>query len=373
MYRVLSIVLATLMVLWYPVIAVSQSNRYDTTMSGETRGPSPSFRTQSNEMSMPQQQQMMMGGSRQSGSMKGSNAGGDMGSMMAVYSIHVLGEVKKPGTYVMPASARVAQAIQMAGGLLKNGSERNIELRRSGGGTTHVDLLKFLQDGNLKQNPYLTDNDVVYVPLRKKVIRIVGAVNRPELYELKNEASLAAVIKLAGGFNNAVSKKEPIRVIRFAGGEKRVDEVNNTATALKNYMLLSGDVIVVPNVITKDIEFDYNLETIPGDQVFYPSYEDRVFVLGGVAFPGAYPFSPYYTVSQYITLAGGLNDRGKEKYTLTPIDGVSKKAKPDDRVNPGDTVMIKQAWMAPAAWMGFALGIASFGLSASATIIALRR
>jgi len=102
-------------------------------------------------------------------------------------------------------------------------------------------------------------------------------------------------------------------------------------------------------------------------------YEDRVFVLGGVAIPGAYPFSPYYSVNQYISLAGGLNDRGKEKYRIIAINGKSRKATETDRVNPGDTVMIEQRWMTPAGWLGFALGVASFGLSASATIIALRR
>lgn len=374
MYRIVSVVVITMMILWLPMNAIGQAQRYrlQTGTSRESSAPSPSFRTPYDQGASQQGQgamPSMMPGRAPTGS--DSQVGG-AGMVNAVYNVHVLGEVNGPGTYVVPASARVAQAVQRAGGLGLNASERNIELRR-GGKTIRVDLLKFRQDGKLRNNPYLTDNDVVFVPLREKVVRIVGAVKRPELYELKNEDNLAAVIHLAGGFNNAVAKKEPIRVIRFVDGEKRVDEVDNSTTAMKNYALLSGDVIIVPNVITKDIEFDYNLETIPGDQVFYPSYEDRVFVLGGVAFPGAYPFSPYYTVSQYITLAGGLNDRGKEKYRLTPIGGKSRKTNPGERVNPGDTISVQQAWMTPAAWMGFALGIASFGLSASATIIALRR
>jgi protein involved in polysaccharide export with SLBB domain len=113
--------------------------------------------------------------------------------------------------------------------------------------------------------------------------------------------------------------------------------------------------------------------SIPGDQVFYPSYEDRVFVLGGVAFPGAYPFSPYYTLNQYLSLAGGFNERGKSSYKVISVDGKSRRAKPGDRVNPGDTVLVKQSWMSPATWLSFALGVASFGLSASATIIAIRK
>ncbi len=298
---------------------------------------------------------------------------GEAAMMGTGYSVHVLGEVERPGTYLMPASTRVAQAIQRAGGIAFNGSERNVELRRKGGGTKHIDLLSFELYGDLNQNPYLTDNDVVFVPLRGKVVQVVGAVKRPDLYELKSEQKLSSVIDLAGGFNNAVAKNEPVRVIRFEDGEKGVLEVPNNTEALSHTHIRSGDVVVVANAITKDTEFDYNVATIPGDQVFYPSYEDRVFVLGGVSFPGAYPFSPYYTLSQYISLAGGLSDRGTDKYKVTGIDGKTHKAQLNERVNPGDTIMVKQKTMSNAAWAGFALSIASFGLSASSTVIALTR
>jgi len=306
-----------------------------------------------------------------------SGAGGSTAAEAAMvsmgYQVHVLGEVMKPGTYRVTASDRVSEIIQKAGGFADNGSDRNIELRRKGGGVERVDLLDFYLHGKLGENPYVTDNDVIYVPLRNKVIQVVGATKRPDVYELRNEKTLKDVIALAGGFNAATNMDGVIRVIRYSGGEKEVEEVPIDQATLSKYEIQSGDVIVVPNIVTKGTEFDYNVASIPGDQIFYPSYEDRVFVLGGVAFPGAYPFSPYYMVNQYISLAGGLNDRGKDKFTIISIDGKTKKAKPNDRVNPGDTIMIKQMWMSPAAWAGFALSIASFGLSASSTVIALRR
>lgn len=288
------------------------------------------------------------------------------------YQVHVLGEVMNPGTYRVSASDRLSEVLQRAGGLAMNGSERNIELRRRGG-VTHIDLLAFKLNGRLEDNPYLTDNDVIFVPLRNKVVQVVGATKRPDMYELRNERTLEDVVALSGGFNAATAMDEPIRVIRFADGKKTVEEVPIEKAALDDFPVQNGDVVVVPNVVTKDTSFDYNVASIPGDQVFYPSYEDRVFVLGGAAFPGAYPFSPYYMVSQYVSLAGGLNDRGTPKYRITSIDGKVRKAKPNDRVNPGDTITIKEHWMSPAAWAAFALGFASFGLSASSTIIALRR
>ena len=257
--------------------------------------------------------------------------------MGAGYSVHVLGAVLMPGTYRMPASGRLSTAIKMAQGFSANGSERRIELKRKGRKVQTVDLLRYTMQGNLADNPYLMENDVVYVPLRKNVVRVVGAVRRPETYELKNEKNLEQVLKLAGGFNAAIARDEPIRVVRFVDGVKKMEEIPVDSAELKTFSVRDGDVIVVPNVVTKDTEFDYNVAAIPGDQVFYPSYEDRVFVLGGVQASGAYPFSPYYTVNQYVSLAGGLNDRGKEKYRIIDISGQSRAAKENDRVNPGRT------------------------------------
>lgn len=375
----LALLLAVIMVTSMPLTTMAQASRYRVPTQAEeiNLGPPPSFRS-SGQGRGPAQQYPSQPPVPQliQGMPTGGAAGTSMGETMMTsmgYQIHVLGEVMKPGTYKVAASDRVSEVINRAGGLALNGSERRIEIRRKGGGVVHVDLLAFKLFGRLDQNPYVTDNDTVFVPLRKDVIQVAGAVKRPDFYELKDEKTLLQVIDLAGGFNAATAMKEPIRIIRFKEGVKSVEEVSAENETMKNFAILNGDVVVVPNIVTKGTKFDYNVASIPGDQVFYPSYEDRVFVLGGVAFPGAYEFSPYYSVSQYITLAGGLNERGKTKYKVITIEGKARKVRPNDRVNPGDTIAVKQGWMSPASWMGFALGVASFGLSASATIIAIQK
>ena len=159
----------------------------------------------------------------------GAGGGAAMGTTMGEaamvsmgYQVNVLGEVMKPGTYKVAASDRVSEVLNRAGGIAVNGSERVIELRRKGGGVIHVDLIAFKLFGKLDQNPYVTDNDTIYVPFRKNVIQIVGAVKRPDFYELKDEKTLADVVDLSGGFNAATAMKEPIRVIRFEGGRRRL-------------------------------------------------------------------------------------------------------------------------------------------------------
>lgn len=287
--------------------------------------------------------------------------------------IHVLGEVMNPGTYRLPPSSRVAEAIGVAGGVGLNGSERSIKLKHKDGSTRIVDLMKFKLFGNLKYNPYLSDNDVIYVPLRNKVVKVVGAVKRQNTYELKNEKSVDDIVKLAGGFNAATAMNQPIRIIRFKDGKKSIVEVSINDSSMKNSKIQSGDVIVIPNIITQDTKFDYNVAEIPGDKMFYPSYEDRVFVLGGIATPGAYPYSPYHTVGQYISLAGGLTDYGKEKYSLIRADGSQSRIHENDRVNPGETIKVHKRAMTATGWTGFMMGVASFGLSTTATVLALTR
>jgi protein involved in polysaccharide export with SLBB domain len=289
------------------------------------------------------------------------------------YQVHILGEVANPGTYRVAASDRVSEIINRAGGLSQYASERNIQLKRKDGGTRVIDLMEFRLHGKLEENPYVTDNDVIYVPLADKLVQIVGSVKRPNYYELKKENTLAQVIDLAGGFNAAAAVSQPIKVVRFVNGEKTINDVPINNDEMDKYAILNGDVIVVPNLVTKDTEFDYNISAIPGDQLFYPSYEDRVFVLGGVTFPGAYPFSQYYMLNQYVSLAGGLSDRGGPKYKVIGVDGKIRKASATDRVNPGDTIMVKEHWLSPAGWMMFGMSLASFGLSASSTALALTR
>jgi protein involved in polysaccharide export with SLBB domain len=295
------------------------------------------------------------------------------GLAMQTYQVHVLGEVGAPGTFRVGPSTRLAEAIEMSGGIQKIGSGRRIELRRQDGSTRIIDLQMFRRSGSLKNNPYLIENDVVYIPLKNKIVEVLGSVKRPAQYEITQEKDLLGVVKLAGGFNNAVARNDTIRLIRYTDGEKKVMEIPVNDEAMRHAKIESGDVVVVPNVMNQSTDFDYNIHAVPGSNTFYPSYEDRVFVLGGVNSSGAYPFSPFYTINQYVSLAGGISDRGSEKYWIVSIDGKKRKASSGSHVNPGETVMVKQGWMSPPGWIGFGMSMASFGLSVSTTVLALTR
>lgn len=291
------------------------------------------------------------------------------------YQIHVLGEVTAPGTYRVNASTRLSEALQFAGGVAESGSERWIELRRVGyGGDRKIDYLSFEIFGNLEANPYLLDNDVIYVPLKKDVVRVEGAVKRPANYELRNEKTLDAIIRLAGGFAPGAWTSS-LKVVRFREGTKEVIDVDGTDEGWKKIRVESADVVVVPHVLTEKKKFDYNVDKLPGDNpLFYPSYDARIFVLGGVEKPGPYSYNPYYDIRQYVTLAGGTTRLAKPgKIKLLTSKGKKVRADTETELNPGDTIIVPERYMAPENFVTLVLGVATSVVSIVAISLSLSR
>jgi len=267
---------------------------------------------------------------------------------------------------------RLTDALKLAGNVKNNGSERFIDLRKPGASRGQMkDLFAYKTFGDLSQNPYLQDNDTIFVPLKKMAVEIEGPVRRPGVFELKNERSLDDVLKLAGGFTVGVSQKEGIKVIRYGGyEEKQILEVPENDSDMQNFQVQDGDVIVIPHKFLTQHQFDYNLKKLPNDNIFYPAYENRVFVIGAVRMPGAFDFNQYYTLRQYLTLAGGTTTMAKNgQIKLVSSDGKPHKAKDGNYegvVNPGDTIVVPEKSIPTSFYIGLLPTIASIGLSAAA-------
>lgn len=296
--------------------------------------------------------------------------------MGPMYQVHILGEVVAPGTYRVPASTRLSEAIDLSGGILERGASRSIELRRKGQKTHDYDLVSFKMLGHLDQNPYLLDNDVIYVPLRQTVVQVSGAVRRPATYELTKKTNMKQLIALAGGYSAGVAKSSPIKVIRFNDGKKQLIDVPIDKNDTSHFYVRNSDVVVVPHELTKDIKFDYDIPKLPGDtEIFYPTYEDRIFVLGAVASPGPYAYSPYFNVREYLTQAGGLTKLAKSEKKIYIISsaGKKRKIKQSENVNPGDTIIVPERYMKPESMVQLILGITSAALGITTTVLALTR
>jgi protein involved in polysaccharide export with SLBB domain len=261
------------------------------------------------------------------------------------YQIHILGMVSNPGTYRLPPSTRMAEAIEMAGGVNSRGSYRLIELRRNHRTIKTYDLTAFLQGGQLSQNPFLLDNDTIFVPFNQRVVSVQGPVNRVGVIELIRENTLLDIVRLVGGFTVGILMTDPVTLIRYENGQKAVYKVPLVDAEMAEFGIQNGDVIVFPHVLTKGRKFDYNVARLPNDNIFYPSYNDNVFIMGAVAQPGAYKFSPFYDIRQYVNMAGPMRYAAFKRIKILDINGKEIKNRIGFQVSPGDTIVVPfRAW-----------------------------
>lgn len=113
--------------------------------------------------------------------------------------VYVYGEVKRPGGYTLSSLSTLFNALYAAKGPNDRGSLRHVRLIRGGRTAKEVDLYKFLLMGDSSGDIKLESEDVVFVPLAKKLVAVTGEVRRPAIYEMIGGERIDDVIALAGG------------------------------------------------------------------------------------------------------------------------------------------------------------------------------
>jgi protein involved in polysaccharide export with SLBB domain len=128
------------------------------------------------------------------------------------FLVHVVENVKRPGTFSAHAVDRVSTVLAKAG-VIKEASRRRIAVHHRTGPDTIADLVQYELTGDTKFNPYLLDGDVVRVPFPLTMAKITGAVRRPGAYEVTATKDLAELLALAGGLAPNAAKV-PVRIVR---------------------------------------------------------------------------------------------------------------------------------------------------------------
>jgi len=201
--------------------------------------------------------------------------------------VFVVGDVERPGGYLLSGNTSVLAALYQARGPSDLGTERRVVILRNRVETT-VDLYEYLFRGKKSAGEGLQDGDVVRLPRRGTTVEIGGDVGRPGLYELVDKEGAKELIEFAGGLN-ATSAQAPMNVLRvFENG--RVDAVvlptPQQVLAGVAAPLQDGDVVQV------------NTGKDPSNST--------VSIGGMVRFPGAYPFRDGLTAGDLVKAAGGL-------------------------------------------------------------------
>lgn len=246
--------------------------------------------------------------------------------------INVMGEVKNPGTYTLPAFATVFHALYMAGGTNDIGTMRNIKVYRNNRLVSVVDIYDYILNGKLTGNVRLADNDVISVGPYDCLVNITGKVKRPMYYEMKRNESVGTLLKYAGGFTGDAYKKS-VRIVRKTGREYsvyNVDEFDMSA-----FHLADEDSVSVDSIL--------------------PRFSNMVEIKGAVFRPGMYQVGgDINSVKTLIKHADGLREeaftaravmhRMKKDRTLevVPVDveGILDGTVPDIPIQNNDVLFI---------------------------------
>jgi protein involved in polysaccharide export with SLBB domain len=217
-------------------------------------------------------------------------------SRLHLNQVFVVGEVATPGSYQVSSAGTALSALYAAGGPSTNGSMRRVEVRRAGQTVDAMDAYDYLLRGDASHDVRLKTGDIVFVPVHGPRVRVVGEVARPGTYEVKDNESLADVLKSAGGFKAEASQRRVMveRILppgqRAPDGRDRVVidvPAERLATAEGGaFRVEAGDVVRVFPV---------------SDAV-----RDRIAVTGSVWAPGPQGFKQGMRLSDALRNAGGV-------------------------------------------------------------------
>jgi protein involved in polysaccharide export with SLBB domain len=234
------------------------------------------------------------------------------------FQVHVLGQVRAPGTFQATAVHRVSYAVSRARGFLRDASQRRILVQSGDSLRAEADLYSFLKRGIVDRNPLLRDGDKIYVPFSQYRFRVLGQVNEPgEIQYLEGDRFSDALL-LAGGLGGT-AYVDTVELARYAPG---------AADPRRYYIIHGGGIVAAdpegaasvpvalgvfrPDTLEQGPRTVYSdFELQPDDVVFVrnsPEFRLRklVEIQGEVLFPGSYPFEQGKTrISDLVRMAGG--------------------------------------------------------------------
>jgi protein involved in polysaccharide export with SLBB domain len=182
--------------------------------------------------------------SRVSRQMIGVHASVSMGETRTI-NVFVLGGARYPGSYTVSGLATVTTALFAAGGVQAIGSLRNIQVKRQGETVRSFDLYDLLMRGDSSNDIKLLPGDVVFIPPVGPTAMLDGEVQRPAIYELKPNESVAQLIRMGGGLTpNADDRVAAL--VRVDSQQRRVVvNIDPSSEASGTLQLRNGDLLHV--------------------------------------------------------------------------------------------------------------------------------
>jgi polysaccharide export outer membrane protein len=180
----------------------------------------------------------------------------------------------------------------------------------------------------------------VMVTEYRQRVSVMGAVQKPGVFELTGPKTVIDMLALAGGVTERAGNQVHVY---------RQDEKGNRQSQVIDLMVLANST----GVISNDTQA-VNMVLQAGDVVNVPQ-AGMFFVDGAVGKPGSYSLGRNYTLSQALATAGGVNVEladysaisinrrgtgGRMEMISVDLNAVKEGKAPDPQVKPDDVVLV---------------------------------
>jgi protein involved in polysaccharide export with SLBB domain len=165
-------------------------------------------------------------------------------------TINVFGNANVTGSFTLSALNSALNALSAAGGVTEFGSVRSIQLTRGDSKRT-IDVYEFMTDPSSQFRFDLQNNDILFVPVAKKLVTVEGGVKRPMRYEMLDGETVNDLIRFAGGLTTNVYP-EFLQIERYVGGTPKLFEwkLGDVLTGKVNVTMVDGDIVRIKNINT---------------------------------------------------------------------------------------------------------------------------
>ncbi|KQZ52798.1 polysaccharide export protein [Massilia sp. Root1485] len=180
---------------------------------------------------------------------KGVTVSVNFGQLRAI-TVYVVGQANRPGTYTVSSLSTLVTALFASGGPNANGSMRRVQVKRGNKVAAELDLYSFIAKGDKSADIKLLDGDTIYIPPAGGFIALVGKVNSPAIYELKNtNETVESLLDYAGGLPVVADPRRAFleRIDPKKNRPRSVEEFALSGDGLKR-TLKNGDVLNVTSI-----------------------------------------------------------------------------------------------------------------------------
>ena len=236
------------------------------------------------------------------------------------FQVQVIGAVNKPGFVRASAVDRLDRIIYRAQGFHQLAREFDIIVKRKNGPEERINHLIFVRNGNLMENPTFLEGDIIIVSfgdISSESVALRGAVKGTG-YDIIEPGEvllefLTRRIKL-----DTYSDLQSVIISRL--GENSESYIRVLPSEFSHFKLIAGDIIDILR-------------------------ERGIMVNGFVQKPGAYEFIPGFTISDYISIAGGNTFDGDPNRAIIYHSDGSMEEGGDIILRRGDVIVVPRTYL----------------------------